>query len=225
MTPMAIPWIVLFLPITATALITLFTRHDRKLSAGLSIGAVVGGFLLSILFVVLVGWQSTSESFSTWLSIAALHVDFGVRLDALGMLMMLVVTGVASVIHIYSWGYMHEDPHFSRFFAYLSLFTTSMLGIVLANNFIQLFIFWELVGVSSYLLIGFWYERPAPADAGKKAFITNRLGDFGFLLGILTVWAALGSLNFGALEARVTANPQALGVGATLAALLVFCGA
>ena len=100
-----------------------------------------------------------------------------------------------------------------------------MLGIVLANNFVELFIFWELVGVSSYLLIGFWFERPAAADAGKKAFITNRLGDFGFLLGILTVWAALGSLNFSELEKNLAANPQALAALATTAGLLIFCGA
>src|SRR5262249_48591001 len=121
--------------------------------------------------------------------------------------------------------YMHDDPGFSRFFTSLSLFTFSMLGIVLANNFVELFIFWELVGVCSYLLIGFWYERPAAADAGKKAFITNRLGDFGFLLGILTVWTTLGSLNFGVLQDKVTGNPQALGAMATVAALLIFCGA
>src|ERR1051326_7337002 len=139
--------------------------------------------------------------------------------------MTLLVTGVASSIHIYSWGYMREDAGFSRFFACLSLFTFSMLGIVLANNFVELFIFWELVGVSSYLLIGFWFDRPAAADAGKKAFITNRLGDFGFLLGILTVWSALGSLNFGVLQQKMTTNPQALGGLATTASLLIFCGA
>src|SRR5437773_7963894 len=120
---------------------------------------------------------------------------------------------------------MSEDRGFSYYFACLSLFTSSMLGIVLANNFLQLFIVWELVGVSSYLLIGFWFERPAAADAGKKAFITNRLGDFGFLLGILSVWATLGSLNFAFLEKQLSSNPQALGAMATLAGLLIFCGA
>jgi NADH-quinone oxidoreductase subunit L len=138
-------------------------------------------------------------------------------------MMMMVVTGVASLIHIYSWGYMHADDGFSRFFACLSLFTFSMLGIVLATNFVQLFIFWELVGVSSYLLIGYWFERPQAADAGKKAFITNRLGDFGFLLGILMVWAALGSLHFATLEAKL--SEQNLGSVTTLAGLLIFCGA
>jgi NADH-quinone oxidoreductase subunit L len=120
---------------------------------------------------------------------------------------------------------MREDPAFSRFFACLSLFTFSMLGIVLANNFIELFIFWELVGVSSYLLVGFWFERPPAADAGKKAFITNRLGDFGFILGILAVWEKLGSLHFGALESLVASNPGALGASATAIGLLIFCGA
>src|SRR5436305_604648 len=170
-------------------------------------------------------WADQLVSVFCWYSICELHFDLGLRLDRLSLLMMLVVTGVASAIHIYSWGYMREDRGFSRFFACLSLFTFSMLGIVLANNFVELFIFWELVGVSSYLLIGFWFERPAAADAGKKAFITNRLGDFGFVLGILTIWATLGSVNFGVLQDTLAANPQALGTLATTAGLLIFCGA
>ncbi len=138
-------------------------------------------------------------------------MDFGLKLDALSLMMLLVVTGVGGAIHIYSFGYMHADSGFSRFFASLSLFTFSMLGIVLANNFIEMFIFWELVGVSSYLLIGFWFEKPSAGDAAKKAFITNRLGDFGFLLGILMVWGMLGSLNFSALQGQLSQNPMALG--------------
>ena len=225
MIAVAIPWFVLFLPLSAAALITLFTRHDRKLSAGLSIAAVIAGFLLSLVYVGLTGWQTSSESVSSWLAIGDFQVEFGLRLDPLSKLMMLLVTGVASAIHVYSWDYMRDEPGFSRFFACLSLFTTSMLGIVLANNFIELFIFWELVGVSSYLLIGFWFERPAAADAGKKAFLSTRLGDFGFLLGILTVWSTLGSLNFGVLQQKLLADPQALGGLATAAGLLIFCGA
>ena len=115
-------------------------------------------------------------------------------------MMLLIVTGVGGAIHIYSYGYMDEDKSKARFFAFMSLFTFSMLGIVLANNFVMMFIFWELVGVSSYLLIGFWFEKPSAGDAAKKAFIVNRLGDFGFLAGILMVWGLLGSLNFGELE-------------------------
>jgi NADH-quinone oxidoreductase subunit L len=225
MNPDFIPWIILFLPLLAAAFITLFTLHDRKLSAGLSVGAVVAGFLLSLIFIKLNGWAPAHESSVSWLTIGDLQVDFGLRFDPLSLLMMLIVTGVASAIHIYSWGYMSEDRSFPRYFACLSLFTFSMLGIVLANNFLQLFIFWELVGMSSYLLIGFWFERPAAADAGKKAFITNRLGDFGFLLGILTVWATFNSLRFDEIEKALAANPQALGALATAAGLLIFCGA
>jgi NADH-quinone oxidoreductase subunit L len=226
MTPQALPWIVLFLPLGAAVCITLFTLRNRELSAALSIGAVVAGFILSVVFRGLVGWEpALRESSITWLSVGALQVDFGLRFDPLSLTMLLLVTGVASLIHIYSWGYMKEDRSLPRYFAGLSLFTFSMLGIVLANNFVQLFIFWELVGVSSYFLIGFWYERPAAADAGKKAFITNRLGDFGFLIGILLVWTLLGSLKFDVLQDKLTANPQALGTLATAAGLLIFCGA
>src|SRR5258706_4307468 len=219
-------WIILFLPLVAAVVIMLFTRHDRNVSATLSIGAVLTGFILSVIFVALVGWEPAHhESAATWLTVGDFQVDFGLRFDPLSLLMVLVVTGVASVIHIYSLGYMHEDPGLPRYFASLSLFTFSMLGIVLANNLVELFIFWELVGVSSYVLIGFWFERPAAADAGKKAFITNRLGDFGFILGILAVWATLDSLNFQALQEALKSIPNALGTLATAIGLLIFCGA
>src|ERR1051325_1776340 len=226
MKPALLAWLILFLPLFAAVLITLVTRRDRELSAGLSIGAVVAGFGLSLVFIGWAGWQPVpAEASIDWLSLGNFNVQLGLRFDPLSLLMMLIVTGVASLIHIYSWGYMREDPGFSRYFACLSLFTFSMLGIVLANNFLELFIFWELVGLSSYLLIGFWFARPAAADAGKKAFITNRLGDFGFLLGILLVWAKLGSLNFSELQKTVMANPTSLGELVTIAGLLIFCGA
>jgi NADH-quinone oxidoreductase subunit L len=222
----ALPWLILFLPLLAAAAITLFTGRGRALSAGLSIGAVAAGFVLSLIFIGCEGWRpATGESAVSWLAVGSFQVDFGLHLDGLSLLMMLMVTGVAGVIHVYSWGYMRDDPGISRFFACLSLFTFSMLGVVLAGNFIELFIFWELVGVCSYLLIGYWYERPAAAEAGKKAFLTNRLGDFGFLLGILTVWVTLHSLNFHDLEHQLQANGQALGALTTLAGLLIFCGA
>jgi NADH-quinone oxidoreductase subunit L len=222
----ALPWLILFLPLLAAAVITLFTLRCRTTSALLSIGAIVTGFILTICFIATNDWMPISSELTTnWLSIGELHIDFGLKLDALSLMMMLIVTGVGGAIHIYSFGYMHEDSGFSRFFACLSLFTFSMLGVVLANNFIQLFIFWELVGVSSYLLIGFWFEKPSAADAAKKAFFTNRLGDFGFLLGILVVWTALGSLNFSTLQQTLIANPTALGAIASIAGLLIFCGA
>jgi NADH-quinone oxidoreductase subunit L len=221
-----LPWLILFLPLFAAGGITLFTLRYRTVSALLSIGAIVAGFILSVVFINANGWQpSPGESITDWLTIGGLHVDFGLKLDALSMMMLLIVTGVGGAIHIYSFGYMHADRGFSRYFAFMSLFTFSMLGIVLANNFIELFIFWELVGVSSYLLIGFWFEKPSAGDAAKKAFIVNRLGDFGFLLGILMVWGLLGSLNFTALQNQLTVHPAALGTMASIAALLIFCGA
>jgi NADH-quinone oxidoreductase subunit L len=219
-------WIILFLPLAAVVVITLFTQRNRRVSATLSVGAVVVGFILSAIIVKFAGWQpATSDVTVNWLTVGPLQVDFGLHFDPLSLAMMLVVTGVASLIHIYSMGYMHDDEGYSRFFACLSLFTFSMLGIVLANNFLQLFIFWELVGVSSYLLIGFWYGKASAADAAKKAFITNRLGDFGFILGILMVWATLHSLKFADLESALKNDPKALGALATIGGLLIFCGA
>ena len=220
-----LPWLILFLPLLSAAVITLFTLRCKTTSSLISIGAVVAGFVMTLLFINANGFQFSGETSTNWLSIGGLQIDFGLKLDALSLMMLLIVTGVGSAIHIYSYGYMHEDRSMARFFAFMSLFTFSMLGIVLANNFIQMFIFWELVGVSSYLLIGFWFEKPSAGDAAKKAFITNRLGDFGFLAGILMIWGLLGSLNFGVLQSTLAANPALLGASATLAGLLIFCGA
>src|ERR1022692_2680481 len=209
----ALPWLILFLPLLAAGIITLFTLHDRKLSATLSIGAIVTGFVLTLVLVKFGGWDARELSVN-WLSIGNLTVDFGLKLDRLSLMMLLIVTGVGGAIHIYSAGYMHDDPGYSRYFACMSLFTFSMLGIVLANNFLQLFIFWELVGVSSYLLIGFWFEKASAADAAKKAFITNRLGDFGFMLGILILWVMLETLNFGPMQSHLVSlqNSQQQGL-------------
>ncbi len=127
-------------------------------------------------------------------------------------MMLLIVTGVGGAIHIYSFGYMHADKSMARFFAFMSLFTFSMLGIVLANNFLMLFIFWELVGVSSYLLIGFWFEKPSAGDAAKKAFHRQPpRATLGFSPGILMVWGLLGSLNFSELQSSLVAHPALLG--------------
>jgi len=226
MKPEFLPWIILFLPLAAAGIIALFTLRNRSVSAVLSIGAVVAGFILSIIFVGWAGWQpAVGESTFTWLAIGDVRAEFGLRFDPLSLMMLLVVTGVASAILISPLGLWREDPGFSRFFAFLSLFTFSMLGIVLSVSFLQMFICWELVGVSSYLLIGFWFEKASAADAGKKAFITNRLGDFGFLIGILLVWGIFGSLNFGVIKDRIMENPDALGTTAAVAGLLIFCGA
>lgn len=220
-------WILLFLPLLATLIITFASRQNRKRSAHLSLGAVGIGFFLSAwLFVQhLLNGSAGAQSTATWLAAGPLQIQFGVRLDSISILMLLVVTGVGGLIHWYSQAYMVKDKGYSRYFACLSFFIFAMLGVVLATNFIQMFVFWELVGVSSYLLIGFWFEKPAAADASKKAFLTNRIGDFGFLLGILMIWGLAGTLNFEAIQSRLATNPEMLGGLATIAGLLIFCGA
>jgi len=215
-------WMTLLLPLASAAVITIGTLKNHRLSANLSIGAILGAFVCSLLLFLS---ASSGESNLTWIAIGDFNATIGVKLDRLSALMLLVVTGVGALIHWYSQGYMEGDRSYARYFASLSLFSFSMLGIVLATNLMQMFIFWELVGVSSYLLIGFWHERPAAADACKKAFITNRLGDFGFLIGIIMVWAAAGSLNFGLLEKAMQEQPELLGASAGLIGLLLFCGA
>jgi NADH-quinone oxidoreductase subunit L len=220
-------WLVLLAPLCAAGLITLFKLRDGRASAQLSIAAVVGSFLGSLILFGAFHEQPLAQTSPwRWLDFgSALVVDLSLRLDALSLLMLLIVTGVGGAIHIYSFGYMGGDPGMGRYFAGLSLFTFAMLGIVLAGNFVALFVFWELVGVSSYLLIGFWFERPAAAEACKKAFLTNRLGDFGFLLGILVIWASLGTLDFAQAQAKLAADPGAMGAWSGLAGLLIFCGA
>ncbi|MDD9865648.1 MAG: proton-conducting transporter membrane subunit, partial [Verrucomicrobiales bacterium] len=210
-------WLILLLPLISAVTIGIGAFRSKPISAGISIAAVVGSFILTIVMVV-TGDANIHPKVS-WLAIEGLSVDIGLQIDKLSKLMLCVVTGVGSLIHIFSLGYMKEDRDFSRYFAFLSLFIFSMLGIVLADNFVMMFIFWELVGVSSYLLIGFWFEKPSAADAAKKAFMTNRVGDFGFLLGILMVWAAFGSVNFDVLE-----NEEATAL-CGLAGFLIFCGA
>ena len=217
------PWLILFLPLLSAICITLFTKRNHCLSAGVSIGAIVVSFVLSL--VLFVSFSAPIELRMDWLTVGDFHADFGLRFDRLSLVMLLVVTGVGSLIHIYSSAYMKGDEGFSRYFASLSLFTFSMLGIVLSNNFLQMFIFWELVGVSSYLLIGFWYRRPSAADAAKKAFLTNRIGDFGFLTGIILVWGIAGALNFTTLQEKISENPNLFGEAALAGGLLIFCGA
>ena len=223
--PETIGWVILFLPLIAAAGIALFTRRNGPLSAKISIGAIVISFLLSVVCLVFLTQTEALRTGVPWITVAGFNVNIGVQIDRLSLLMLLIVTGVGSLIHIYSYEYMREDPGMSRYFACLSLFTFSMLGIVVSDNFVEMFIFWELVGVSSYLLIGFWFERPAAADAGKKAFLTNRLGDFGFLLGIILFSAIMGSVRFDVLAHRLELNPAALGKWGSVAGLLIFCGA
>src|SRR6476659_7730594 len=218
----ALPWIILLLPLVAAGVIALWTKGWPGLSAFISVAAALAGFAMSCLLFA----TPHLETFQlTWLDLnPVLYVPIGFVLDDLARTMLLVVTGVGAVIHVYSLGYMRDDPSKSRYFASLSFFMFSMLGIVVANNFVMMFIFWELVGVSSYLLIGHWFERDSAAEAAKKAFLTNRIGDLGFMLGILMAWVATGSVVFSEMNhelARLTTYPGFL----TISALLIFCGA
>jgi NADH-quinone oxidoreductase subunit L len=221
-----LPWLILFLPLLSAVFITLFTLKNGRFSALLSVGAIFVSFLLSLnLFINSVAGAPPQDVSLVWLKVGLLSIHFGMHFDPMSVLMLLIVTGVGSAIHLYSVAYMKEDANFGRFFAELSLFTFAMLGIVLSDNFLQMFIFWELVGVSSYLLIGFWYQKATAADAAKKAFLTNRLGDFGFLTGILLVWAVTGSLNFSEAHTQMLNNPEIFDTAATGVGLLIFCGA
>lgn len=199
-------WLIVLLPFAAFALIGLFLHRWPRLSAYLSILAIGLSFGLSVLVaahVFLGGMQETFEVSMRWLAMPGLNVDMGLLIDGLTAVMLIVVTSVALLVQIYSWGYMHGDPGFSSYYAYQSVFAGAMLGLVLANNFGQLFVFWELVGLASYLLIGFWFGRHSAKNAAVKAFITNRVGDFGLLLGILFLQIIFGTLNFSGLAAEV----------------------
>ncbi|MFL2909516.1 MAG: NADH-quinone oxidoreductase subunit L [Limisphaerales bacterium] len=213
-------WLILLLPLISSGLIGMGAFRSKAVSAGFSIGAVTCSFLLSLSMVANVETLNTSIN---WLAIEGLKFDIGLQIDKLSKLMLCVVTGVGSLIHIFSLGYMKDDKDFSRYFGFLSLFIFSMLGIVLADNFVMMFIFWELVGVSSYLLIGFWFEKPSAADAAKKAFLTNRVGDFGFLIGILMVWILFQTVSFSELQLNVQKEDALMLSG--LAGFLIFCGA
>ena len=169
-----------------------------------------------------------------WIPAGSFQVLFNLAVDNLTAVLLIVVTTVGMLVHIYSVGYMGHDPSRWRFFAYLNLFMFSMLLLVLADNFLLLFAAWELVGLSSYLLIGFWYNRRTAALAAKKAFLVNRVGDFGFALGIAAIWTTVGTLNFTTTDAGpgvFQLLPQALQSGAIQPwmmagiALLLFCGA
>src|ERR1700745_3403981 len=216
------PWLILLAPLASATVITLFTLRWKSLSIAISITAVLVSFCCSC-FVF--AQSATSAPEFVWLDVPPIfRVPLGITLDQWSRTMAVLVSGVGALIHIYSLGYMRDDQGKSRYFAALSLFMFAMLGIVLANNFVMLFIFWELVGFTSYVLIGHWFFRDAAADAANKAFITTRIGDFGFMIGILMVWMATGSIVFAEMTPRMpelVSHPTFV----TIAALLIFCGA
>ena len=184
-------WLILFLPLASFVVISLVVRPlfgaQSQSAAYITIGAVALSFVLSMwaLISTVAAHGENPYTVHSWISAGEFDFAVGILMDPLTAIMLVVVTGVSLMVQIYSVGYMHGDAGYARYFAYMSLFTCAMLGLVLANNLIQMFVFWELVGLGSYLLIGFWFDRPAAAAAAKKAFIITRFADFGFLLGIL----------------------------------------
>jgi NADH-quinone oxidoreductase subunit L len=231
-------WLIPCLPLLGAILIGLGNRKlSRKVAGSMASGFVGLSALLSFatLAKVIASHEAVSQTAYKWMEVGPLSVDIGFRVDPLAAVMICVVTGVGFLIHVYSIGYMDEDKDAAscwRFFAYLNLFIFSMLLLVMGDNFLLMFVGWEGVGMCSYLLIGFWFENAAFAAAGKKAFITNRVGDFSFVLGLFWLFWALGddaTVNFVQLQETLAANPLLLGgVGSfavTGICLLFFGGA
>jgi len=223
-----------FLPLAAFFINILFGRNLIKDKAHwIAIPAVVVSWVISVITLFeVIGGRTINEDLYTWITSGAFKVSVGFLIDQLTAVMLIVVTTVSSLVHIYSVGYMHGDKGYYRFFSFLSLFTFSMLMLVMANNFLQLYFGWEAVGLCSYFLIGFWYEKKSASDAGKKAFIVNRFGDFGFGLGVIMVFLTFGTLHyapvFGAMNTIAGQTVNFLGMEVdlpTLIALLLFCGA
>ena len=205
-------------------------KGNEQLSGWIGSLAVLVSLVCSIIaFASLHGGAAPfDETLYEWITGESFAFNIGFRVDALTSVMLLVITGVGFLIHVYSIGYMHGDEGYTRYFAYLNLFIFAMLILVLGNNYLMMFVGWEGVGLCSYLLIGFWYEKQTATDAGKKAFIVNRIGDFGFLLGMFTLFAAFGTLDFASIfDAAEADNFQKVFGASTLviATLLLFVGA
>ncbi|MGH8015515.1 MAG: NADH-quinone oxidoreductase subunit L, partial [Candidatus Zixiibacteriota bacterium] len=208
----------------------LLNYMPRRFVSLIACGTVGLSFFISLLlFLELKGLPLDSRVIHqvlwSWIPSGDFQVNIGLLLDPLSAVMILVVTGVGFLIHVYSVGYMAHDHGYGRYFAYLNLFTFSMLVLVLADNFLFMFVGWEGVGLCSYLLIGFWFERKSAADAGKKAFIVNRIGDFGFLIGMFIIFWQLGSLDFMTAAQRAPEVFAAGGALVTTACILLFVGA
>ena len=222
-------WLIPVLPGLGAALNGLAGRRlGKRLGAAIACGSVAASFLIALGFFFSVflaeGGASARVEQSLFSWIPSMGVDWAYRLDSLSMVMTLVVTGIGLLIHIYSVGYMSADAGFSRFFAYLNLFTFFMLNLVLGANMLLMFIGWEGVGLCSYLLIGFWFDRPAAAQAGKKAFVVNRIGDAGFILAVMLTFVTFGTLDFYGVMGEISAAGTSGGV-LTAIGILLFVGA
>src|ERR1700758_1339110 len=229
-------WLIPCLPAAAAALIAIAPQRQRRFAAMAAIGSLGASLVLALAALAHAISQPGLEFVNfTWLQFGTESLKFGWLLDPLTAVMLAMVTFVGLLIFIFSVGYMAHDENFTRFFCFLSLFAGAMLGVVIANNLLLLFMCWEIVGLTSYLLIGFWYQKPSAAAAAKKAFITTRIGDLAFLLGIVWLYSESGTLLFydgggGCLEhsalIKLVAQTTSIGIAASTGiALLIFCGA
>src|SRR5687767_14616745 len=208
-------------------------RLSKSASGAIACGAMLASFAVSVVSI----WRLLAlppesrvigERVFTWITSGTFNAEFSLALDPLAAVMILVITGIGSLIHIYSTAYMHEerDSEFARYFSYLNLFAAFMLLLVLGANFLVLFVGWEGVGLCSYLLIGFWYEKQSASDAGKKAFIVNRIGDVGFILGMLLIFWQFGTLDFQQVARGIAGlGPESSFGPISLITLLLFVGA
>ena len=224
-------WLIPFFPLVGALINGLLgKRLPKSLVSGIACGSIFLSFLLSVWgFMTLRALPEhervLTQTLFEWIAAGALKVDLAYLLDPLSCVMILVVTGVGFLIHVYSVGYMSHDPGYARYFSYLNLFSFAMLTLVLGSNFLVMFVGWEGVGLCSYLLIGFWFEDAAKAAAGMKAFIVNRIGDFGFLLAMFLIFAHFGTLDFRTVMAQAPATLALGGALVTAITLLLFVGA
>src|SRR5579862_4978133 len=230
MTPNLHLWMIPVLLLAGAAINGLFGRRfSRQTVSAVALGFSAAGFAMALWIAAQFSSLALPhiETLAPWLRVGSFQVDFAFYLDPLSLVMLLIVTGVGFLIHIYSVGYMWEEGGFYRFFSYLNLFMFFMLTLVLAGNYLQMFIGWEGVGLASYLLIGFYFTRDSAASAGKKAFIVNRIGDFGFLIALFLMIKHFGSLNFGQVTSAVSPLPiETAGVGLlTTIGILLMVGA
>jgi NADH-quinone oxidoreductase subunit L len=230
--PYQLLWLIFLLPLFSFAIIALFFRpffnQQPKLGGYITIASLIGSFALSVwalIEVMAAPGHSLPVPDISWVVIeGGITIHLGLMVDSLTAVMLIVVTLVSLMVQIYSQGYMHGDPGYHRYYAFMSLFTASMLGLVMANNLLFMYVFWELVGLCSYLLIGFWFHRPAAANAAKKAFIVTRLGDFGFLAAILLLFFNTGTFDIAQLHSLAITGVLA-GTVLTWAAIGIFAGA
>ena len=225
----SLAWLLIALPAAGALVLFLAGRRADAWGHWLGVATVVGAFVVGVtIFLQTLGLPADErlreQSLWSWMSSGALEVDFGLRIDTLSLTFVLLITGVGALIHLYSVGYMSHDPNRRRFFAQLNLFVAAMLVLVLGNNFVMLYLGWEGVGLASYLLIGFYQDRPSAATAAKKAFLMNRVGDVGLAIAIFLLWLELGTLQYTEVFARIGEVGDGTVLAITLLLLLGACG-